>query len=132
MHACTSKIKAGSSHRSLLFGLLWSVGGQQAAFQPLERRPRWASMSEGPHDVLRKRGNTARSSSGGPDGNEMMSPMASQASLGCLWSPFLGVRLAFETVSGTASSDGNHTSRTTSAMGQHLRRSDVEAVLSNS
>eukprot|EP00434_Breviolum_minutum_P025001 symbB.v1.2.022088.t1/scaffold1938.1/size102858/10 len=50
----------------------------QAAFQPLERRPRWASMSEGPHDVLRKRGNTARSSSGGPDGNEMMSPMASQ------------------------------------------------------
>ena len=32
----------------------------QAAFQPLERRPRWASMSEG------------------PDGNEMMSPMASQ------------------------------------------------------
>ena len=77
-------------------------------------------MSEGPHDGLRKRGNTARSSSVGPDGNEMMSPMTSQASLDCLWSPFLGVRLAFETVSGTASSDGNDTSRTTSAMGQHL------------
>jgi hypothetical protein len=57
----------------------------------------------------------------GPDANEFIPPMSSQACVLSMRLSHLEIASRLQTfLSGTASSNGSHTSRTPSAMGQHF------------